>query len=380
MRLLGSKVSKEVALGLGFECEGFGPLRYRVAADARAYLLELHLSDDYVARVDRYSVTVGSRHAPPSSSLEPIARFPSSVNDTLNRVLGLLLAESKLAVRGEELARKDPASRSDSAVLKHLRTRVSKPAALKVRRDQAGRVTAIRIDDWWGDVDLPGEIGHLSELTDLEFAPCTLKRIPRELGVLRKLRRLSVFQCNLRSLPDEIGHLELLEELCVAGNRFRGFPSAVCRLRRLKRLWMHDCGLRDIPPQIGNLTALTDLSLGGNKLRHLPRAIEKLQALTILRLGNNGLEALPTEIGSLSALTHLDLSSNHLERLPRSLAGLKRLAQLSVERNRLRAVPLHVLALPLLSYVDLNGNPIVRWPSSVRRVGNSAWKVLSAEA
>lgn len=81
-------------------------------------------------------------------------------------------------------------------------------------------------------------------------------------------------------------------------------------LKRLKFLSLRNCDIDVLPVEIKELTNLKVLDLSGNRLRFLPYSIKELDGLQELNLSNNKLDSLGFQIGRLTALRDLDVSGN----------------------------------------------------------------------
>lgn len=127
--------------------------------------------------------------------------------------------------------------------------------------------------------------------------------------------------------PDNLGEILLsfpnLENLQIRDTNIGDFPSEIGMLTKLKRITLTNCRLTSIPESIGNLTNLVHLDLSKNRLSSLPDSIGNLVKLVHLDVSKNNLSYLPEVIGNLVNVNHLDLGNNQLTILPKSLADLK---------------------------------------------------------
>ncbi|KAI2505047.1 hypothetical protein MHU86_9403 [Fragilaria crotonensis] len=113
---------------------------------------------------------------------------------------------------------------------------------------------------------IPSEIGHLTQLTFLEFFNNSLtSAIPSEIGLLTQLTELSFHMNSLTStIPTEIGRLTQLTILSFSANSLTfTIPSEIGLLSRLVGLsfWVNSF-TSTIPSEIGLLTQLTILDFG----------------------------------------------------------------------------------------------------------------------
>ena len=164
---------------------------------------------------------------------------------------------------------------------------------------------------WYGTsnyVELPGEIGRLTELTSLTNTYSGSNNMGGR-------------------LPPELGQLTNLEVLDLSGNRLWGpIPPELGNLTKLTRLELTTNRLTGpIPAELGNLTRLTKLELTGNPLSgSIPPELGNLTGLKILDLYGLGLTgSIPPELGNLTGLEILDLTHTHVTGfVPPELANL----------------------------------------------------------
>jgi hypothetical protein len=140
---------------------------------------------------------------------------------------------------------------------------------------------------------VPAQLGLLAQLQTLSLETNGFSAIPRELGFLRNLGSLTIFENSLTgTLHSELGALSNLRTLNMRSNEFTG----------------------TIPPQYGSLTTLRELDLSSNAL--------------------NGL--IPVEIGLLTRLLGLYLQANRLSgQIPPELGFLTRVSEIRVDDNDL---------------------------------------------
>jgi len=86
-----------------------------------------------------------------------------------------------------------------------------------------------------------------------------LTQIPKELGNLTQLKRLSLYHNQLTQIPKELGNLT-----------------------QLKRLYLHVNQLTQIPKELGNLTQLERLYLEHNQLTRIPEELAHVVNISIM--------------------------------------------------------------------------------------------------
>lgn len=165
-----------------------------------------------------------------------------------------------------------------------------------------------------------------------------------------------------------------LQVLCLSNNQLRKLPSQIGNLKKLRELDLEENELDAVPSEIGFLQLLTKLWLQSNKLVTLPRTIGNLSSLTDLRVGENNLTSLPEEIGELrekkrglaghlDSLKSLYLNDNaSLHSLPFELALCSSLEIMSIENCPLSQV---FLAFPLMELCQIPPEITAGGPSLV---------------
>jgi Leucine-rich repeat (LRR) protein len=133
--------------------------------------------------------------------------------------------------------------------------------------------------------------------------------------------QLSLEGLSLTTIPPEIGKLKYLTKLTLWNNHLTTLPPEICNLTNLKELWLWSNQLSSLPPEIGNLVNLVDLDLSNNKLTILPAEIGKLENLSKLNISNNKLTHLPIEMGKLTNLQTLHLINNPLQFPPTGITN-----------------------------------------------------------
>lgn len=169
-------------------------------------------------------------------------------------------------------------------------------------------------------INLPPEIESLVNLTVLKIQGAYLfEKFPLVIIKLSNLTSLTLswyfpdaFRVGSRGileLPPEIGNLTNLTNLNLDNNQLTGLPPEIGNLTNLTSLNLSSNQITSLPPEIGSLTNLTNLNLSINKLTTLPPEIGNLTNLINLNLSNNPLISLPTEILQLKQLIKLNLHS-----------------------------------------------------------------------
>ena len=78
-------------------------------------------------------------------------------------------------------------------------------------------------------------------LEELELSWCKLRQIPREIGKMKKLKKLTLYGLNdLKSIPEEIGELSNLKDLQIVWCGIESLPKRLKDLKMLKSIILRD--------------------------------------------------------------------------------------------------------------------------------------------
>ncbi len=157
-----------------------------------------------------------------------------------------------------------------------------------------------------------------------------LWQLPADIKNLIALENLFLANNRLRTLPDELGALKNIRSLGLWENRFVDFPAVICQLDMLENLYMHINQLDALPEDIAQMKSLRKLSLYNNNITALPDGLCELTQLSDLLLSHNPLTSLPDRIGNLENLKFLNLSHTEISDVPDSFFTLPKLESLWV--------------------------------------------------
>lgn len=202
--------------------------------------------------------------------------------------------------------------------------------------------------------ELQTQIRNLTNLEELTIVgkDATLE-IPAEIGCLTQLKELDIQECAVESFPESMGNLKALQKISCMG--ISTLPDSFTELESLTAIHFSNTQLTKLPSNLGNLTNLDRLEIDGSEIVELPESITHLQNLRVLKLTYGKLGNLPDKIGDLKNLQFIYLDNNAIEALPESLANLEKLRTLDLGHNKLTGIPEGILELPELKELDLEG-------------------------
>ena len=221
---------------------------------------------------------------------------------------------------------------------------------------------------------LPSETGELSSLKILKIECPKLKVLPDSFAKLVNLKKFDFSKCNLHNLPSYICNWEKLRKLIISmENTFQGpftdikrMPENIGNLKKLKSLSLFGTGFTKIPDSISNCP-LENLILTGS-YKTLPNSFGELFKLKTLELHSDKKISLPESFGSLSALTKLEIRTPFLV-LPESFSGLKTLNKLSIETYNVK-LPDSFGTLSELRELTLDAEKMQYIPDSIGQCRN----------
>lgn len=169
----------------------------------------------------------------------------------------------------------------------------------------------------------------------IDLSGLGLRRLPTQIGMLKKTKTLDAKQNSLRRIPKQLGDLHTLHSLDLQQNEFPTLPPELGRLTNLIRLNLDRTMLERIPDEIEGMINLRVFSAAGNRLSQVPASMKNLSNLRELDLKNNQIWQLPDGWNTLfHGLRRLDLSNNRLQALPSTFGQPAKSVTLNVENNR----------------------------------------------
>lgn len=245
-------------------------------------------------------------------------------------------------------------------------------------KEEVERLSSIEKVTWNGIANIPGSIGFLTGLKELDAqgslaVKSDLRSLPIGIKELKNLQSLNLSNTQLRELPEEIGYLTNLQILWLNSTCLIKLPESIGDLSRLKKLYLSGSYLCELPESIGNLKSLERLFLSSIRIK-LPKSIGNLTSLLVLHLKACQTE-LPESIGNLISLQSLYLESCQVE-LPESIGNLKNLQNLILQNSFLSRLPDSIYNLPNLQTLDLSSASLRELPESIGELKNLDTLVL----
>ena len=236
---------------------------------------------------------------------------------------------------------------------------------------------------------------NLNWITELNLDDNSIHRLPKEMGTLKTLVRLSARRNLIDKLPSEMKRCRQLQKLYMDHNRLPKLPSFLYTHLPLNVLAVtHNhldsgCIPDSLPP--GSASCLQALALDHNELGKLSPAVQAFAHIKVLTFNFNMIGTIPLEIGACTALTDLQFDANEVEELPTPMQALTnlvrlkfndnkvfhlpdwigrltKLQQLSVGNNRIEFVP-YPLTFLKLSIFTVDGNPLTAVETGVLMQG-----------
>ncbi|BDS13302.1 leucine-rich repeat domain-containing protein [Aureispira anguillae] len=200
------------------------------------------------------------------------------------------------------------------------------------------------INYWEKLKEIPQEIRLLQELEHLNiYRNKSIKKYPKELAELPKLRHISLRFNNLKQLPIVLGKLDKLETLILSNNRFLASTKWET-LADMKALQVLDLSyalqnLSALPNVIGKIRNLKELNIAGNKLKHLPIELKQLSSLEKFYCEVNDFEEFPQIVTQLPNLKELQIPAKALQHLPEEALDLQHIPQLKFTAKSNKKTP-----------------------------------------
>ena len=230
------------------------------------------------------------------------------------------------------------------------------------------RVTKFDLGAMGLALELPPEIGFLTEIVDFYVQGNKIERLPAEIARCQKIVDFYVYDNPpLSAIPEEFGHLPQVKTFTIKNCKVseETFPKSLTSVATLTTLDLEVNKFTVVPESIFGLENLDRLRLAANKLTSISPNISRLDCLRELFLGNNKLTSLPAELGKIDTLKKLEIQDNKIKTLPDEFVGLLSLEHLKYDSNGLTKIPDVVFKLDTLRILELNNNKLTELPAEL---------------
>jgi Leucine-rich repeat (LRR) protein len=231
---------------------------------------------------------------------------------------------------------------------------------------------------------LPREIGELLSLTFIDLNCPHLEKLPETFAALKNLKIFNSQGCEFDSIPDFICGWIKLEYLGInmmddffksSNSKMKRIPKNICNLKKLKTLDLHGTSIDKIPDSLGNCP-LENLALTGD-FKSIPESFGKLDKLKLCELYSNKPFSLPDSIGYLCALKKMSISAPAIK-LPSSFGRLVSLEELNIRTGKDFSFPKNFGGLSSLKDIYINAEKMQKLPNSIGECKNI--KILNVES
>ncbi|HEC40207.1 hypothetical protein LCGC14_0652700 [marine sediment metagenome] len=221
---------------------------------------------------------------------------------------------------------------------------------------------------------IPKEIGKLKSLEELSlFEEREIETLPEELFNL-PLKKIYMTGCESLVIPDSIGNLQSLEELDLSYNDMDGLPGSIKSIRTLKKINLSGNNFNSFPEFISEMVNLEMLSIGSNNIVNIPESITNLKSLKKLDISWNPITPFPEIISNLKSLEIFKMEhvkeEYQIPKIPSSLKNLKNLREFNLSENDLGYFPQWITELTNLEVLDLSRNRISEIPEKISNLIN----------
>ena len=180
----------------------------------------------------------------------------------------------------------------------------------------------------------------LSNVLNVTLCYCeNINTLTENVGKLRSLEELTIYDCALVTLPETIGDLSFLQKIMIEECPYlQTLPESFGNLRSLQKMSIEECpALKTLPGSFGNLTSLWYIAfINCKNLQELPETISSLTSLNVLKISRcDSLKTLPETIGNLTSLKELLIRSSYsLETIPETIGTITSLQKLTFDYGR----------------------------------------------
>ena len=209
----------------------------------------------------------------------------------------------------------------------------------KVRLVTYARNGRIRRLDWsqMGLKVIPGEIGRLTALEQINLFDNQINSISPKFGSLFNLVALNIGKNKLTSIPNSFGDLNKLRILDIRANQLVSIPDSIIACDSLDTFILTGNNISILPDSFSSMRLLY-LLLGANPLQSFPAQLCNMMSLKYLGLSVCALISIPPEIGNMQNIEHFWIDNNALTTLPDQITNCNKIIDLDVKYNHICTV------------------------------------------
>jgi len=194
-----------------------------------------------------------------------------------------------------------------------------------------------------------------------------LKFIPESFGKLDKLKLCEIYSKKPFSLPDSIGNLCALKKMALSAPAVI-LPSSFGRLFSLEELDINTKKDFSFPKNFGELSSLKEIYINAEEMQVLPNSIGECKNIKILNVQSDNLTVLPASFCKLKNLQELHLDTFALKKLPDDIGKLSALKKFYIVSGALTAFPESISNLKKLKYISIDAYNVKKLPLSFNKL------------
>ncbi|HEY2810697.1 MAG TPA: leucine-rich repeat domain-containing protein [Rhabdochlamydiaceae bacterium] len=126
------------------------------------------------------------------------------------------------------------------------------------------------------------------------------------------LKALRMPNMGLKKIPGVVGALIVLEELDVSGNKIKEITRNIIFCRSMKRLFLQDNAIMQLGDEVAALKNLEEVNFSDNSVEEFPLCLKNLSHLQIVNAAGNHIEKVPHFLKEMRSLKKLDVRENPL--------------------------------------------------------------------
>lgn len=140
------------------------------------------------------------------------------------------------------------------------------------------------------------EVSELHELRDIYFGKTSLSVYPECMKKLKKVERLALWETELEFIPEWICQYTNLKGLFLGrASKIKKLPDDIGTLKKLRRLYIDGTSVEQLPESFGMLVNLEEINLSNTKIKTFPLLLP-MKKMRVCDISGLVLERIPQEI------------------------------------------------------------------------------------